>query len=143
MSSTLILWFVQMTDFLSHYFHEHKTGIMGIRLCSLNNLKLNFIHTESQFVMFTNWLRACMVDIPQCGYDICVWSYQDGNIIPHVSRSDVNLIPIPADGSKTRPTIHEDIVNHVTTMADGNPVVAFEVSFFDNKPAHRWLFVTA
>lgn len=143
MSKAIILWFLQLSDFITRYFLEHKTGVMGVRLCSLNNLKLNFIHTESQFQMFTNWLHACMVDAPQCGYNICVWTYQNGNVIPHISQCDTSLIPVPADGSKTRPTIHEDIANHVKVMADGNPVVAFEVSFFDMDPAHRWLFVTA
>jgi len=142
MSSVPILWFVQMADFLTTYINTHKTGVMGIRFCTLNNLKLNFIKSNEDFRLFANWILACMPDAPTCGYDLCVWTLNDNNLCPHISCGDPALAVVPKDGSNPRPTIHESIAKHVRAMADGIPVVAFEVSFFDNKPAHTWLFVT-
>lgn len=136
-----LLWFAHCSGFLREYFSSHKTGVMGVRLCTLGNLKQDFIATDEQFQLFVNWLNACMPDAPQSGYSICVWTYHNGKIYPHVSMSDVSLIPIPVGSKQERPTIHQDIANHVKTMADGNPITAFEVSFHDLAPANKWLFL--
>ena len=142
MSSVPVLWFVQMSDFLTTYINTHKTGVMGVRLCTLCNLTLNFIKKKVDFQMFANWILACMPDAPDCGYSICVWTLETNNLVPHVSYGEPALAVVSNDGSNPRPTIHTAIANHVRTMADGIPVVAFEVSFFDNEPGHTWIFVT-
>ena len=68
------LWFLHVSGFFRKYVLSHKTGIMGIRLCTLNNLHIDPIRTDEQFKMFINWLNACMPDAPYLGYDICVWT---------------------------------------------------------------------
>lgn len=140
MAKSTLLCFVHISSFLNWYFREHsRTGVMGIRLCSLRNLGLGTISTDKQYKLFVNWIIACMVDAPECGFELCTWIYNHGNVAPVISMCDPKLTVVKKGQEK--PTIHESIARHVKEAANGAPIVAFQVTFFDGVPSHKWLFV--
>ena len=129
-----LIRFINVTGFLDQYIRNHSStgGVANKRLCTLGK-DFSTIHTDSkEFEEFVEQLELLMCDAPADGshWTICAWIYSKGNICPVISHGDTGAEHIPLT-----------IANHLVAMADSKYVTAFEVTFDDMNPSHRWLFL--
>jgi hypothetical protein len=126
--------FLNVTGFLNQYIKNHIStgGVTNVRLCTLNTSFQTILPDSEEAEKLLERIELCMCDAPANGthWEICAWIYSNGSVYPTISHGDTG-------GEYIQLTI----LNHLAAMAGGHGIVAFEVTFYDLHPDHKWFFL--
>lgn len=108
------------------------TGSEAIYMADLKSDGKTYDSNSDDFEQFLDEMYNLLFMAPFSEpWSICTWVYKDSTFYPTVSQGDC----IESDD----PTYH--LIKHVSGMADGLPIVAFTVRFYNNPFNDIWSFV--